>query len=166
MSIISFSETSYGDTHALFELHRSNPRGWSRSRLPADDAVPSPELMRIAVNKAIPLLEKGAKGSAKHRKCFTCHNQAIPVLALAEDRQCGFTVGQVNFERQVQHTATHIERGKKNYLDGRGQGGRAISAGYAMWVHEAGGHTSGDDDFSRFGIAEHENVHPPVGADV
>ena len=41
-------------------------------------------------------------------------------------------------------TGVYLDRGKKNYLDGRGQGGKFITAGYALWTLEAGGR--GPDD--------------------
>lgn len=114
------------------------------SSLCADDSVPSPDAIRAAINKSIPLLEKGTKGSAEQRKCFTCHSQAVPVLALAEVRKRGFAIDEKNFKKQLRHTSAHLERGKKKYLSGRGQGGKVISAGYALWTLEAGGHTPDD----------------------
>lgn len=56
------------------------------STLQADSPGPATEAIRNAIRKSIPLLEKGSAGSAKHRKCFTCHNQGLPVLALADSR--------------------------------------------------------------------------------
>lgn len=93
----------------------------------------------VAIRQAIPLLERGTAGSADQRTCFTCHNQAVPVFALAEARRRGFEVDQDNLERQIRHTADHLKRGLQNYRDGRGQGGKVISAGYALWTLEAGG---------------------------
>ena len=107
----------------------------------ADESVPAPDVIRAAINKSIPLLEKGTKGSADQRQCFTCHSQAVPVLALAEVRKRGFTIDEENFERQLQHTSAHLESGKQSYLDGRGQGGKVVTAGYALWALEAGGRT-------------------------
>src|SRR5260370_40491203 len=43
-------------------------------------AVPS------AVEKALPLLLKGAEGHVAKRTCFACHNQALPILAFATAR--------------------------------------------------------------------------------
>ena len=114
------------------------------SSLSANDSVPSPDVIRAAINKSIPLLEKGTKGSVEQRQCFTCHNQAVPVLALAEVRKRGFTIDEKNFDTQLRHTSAHLDRGKKNYLDGRGQGGKVITAGYALWTLEAGGRVPDD----------------------
>lgn len=110
------------------------------ARLSAQDRGPSPGAMRGAIEQSIPLLEKGSAGSADRRQCFTCHHQAIPVLAFAEARRRGFAIDEANFERQVQHTAAHLRRGRKGYLEGRGQGGKAVTAGYALWTLAAGGY--------------------------
>ena len=102
--------------------------------------LPSPDVIRDAIGRAIPLLEKGAAGSANERKCFTCHNQALPVMALSEAKSRGFAIDEANFTRQVNHTFKHLERGRKNYLEGKGQGGQVITAGYALRALEAGQH--------------------------
>ena len=44
--------------------------------LTADDA------MRTAVQRAIPLIEKSAATYIEERSCFSCHHQALTVMAL------------------------------------------------------------------------------------
>lgn len=101
---------------------------------------PSPDTIRAVVRQSIPLLEQGMAGSADQRKCFTCHHQAIPVMTLAEVKKRGLAIDEGKFKRQIEHTAAHLVRGRKDYLAGRGQGGKVISAGYALWTLEMGGH--------------------------
>ncbi len=109
------------------------------SKLFAQDANISLDAIRSAISKAIPQLEKGAAGSADQRTCFTCHNQALPVFALVEAKRRGFSVDETNLKQQIVHTTEHLQRGRKEYLEGRGQGGRVLTAGYALWALEAGG---------------------------
>jgi hypothetical protein len=118
--------------------------GLANCDLNANDSELTPDVIRDAISKSIPLLEKGSSGSADHRQCFTCHSQAIPVFALSEARRRGFNVDEDNLERQLKHTETHLARGQKNYLKGKGQGGGVITAGYALWALEAGGRTPDD----------------------
>ena len=100
----------------------------------ADDAI------RAAVKKAIPLLEAGAKGSMEKRKqCFTCHNQGLTVMALVAARGRGFEIDNTNLQRQLEFTAKFLEANRTNYLAGKGQGGAALTAGYALWTLENGG---------------------------
>ena len=108
-------------------------------RSPAEEAY-SPDKIRVAIRRAIPLLEKGSAGSAEQRKCFTCHSQAMPILALSRAQQRGFVVDEANFNRQMQHTSKHLEGGRQRYLEGKGQGGRVVTAGYALWALDSGGY--------------------------
>jgi len=106
----------------------------------AADVVPSNEAVKSAVVKSLPLLEAGARGSMEKRKqCFTCHNQALPILALTTARSRGITIDAENLRRQVQFTADFLEKNRTNYLAGKGQGGQALTAGYALWTLEMGG---------------------------
>ena len=89
---------------------------------------------RAAIQRAIPSLQQGAAVSAKERKCFTCHSQAMPVIALTEAANRGFIVDQDNIQRQIQHTWDHLDKGKTDYQAGKGQGGQVMTAGYAMWT--------------------------------
>jgi len=106
----------------------------------AKDLVPSDEAIRAAVAKSLSLLETGARGSMEKRKqCFTCHNQALPIMALNTARSRGITIDAENLRRQVQFTADFLGKNRTNYLDGKGQGGQALTAGYALWTLEMGG---------------------------
>lgn len=108
-------------------------------RVLADEKGPTPDELRTAIERAIPLLEKASAGSADERTCFTCHNQAVPIFALAEAKKRGFAINEENLQRQVRHTHEHLVRGKQDYLEGRGQGGKVHTAGYALWALEDGG---------------------------
>ena len=98
--------------------------------------------LRTAIEHAIPLLERASAGSADQRECFTCHNQGLPILALSEARRRGFEVDEENFQRQLDHTYGHLERNRDRYADGTGTGGKADTAGYALWSLSAGGRTA------------------------
>ncbi|WP_339734788.1 prenyltransferase/squalene oxidase repeat-containing protein [uncultured Gimesia sp.] len=105
----------------------------------AGESAPTPTAIKIAIRKSIPLIEKAAAGSARERKCFTCHNQALAVLVLDEAKQRGFTIDEANFQLQIDHTAAHLKRGLNNYQSGKGQGGGPDTASYALWTLELAG---------------------------
>jgi hypothetical protein len=96
------------------------------------------EPIRAAIERAIPLLERAAAGSADQRECFTCHNQGLPILALSEARRFGFAVDGDNHRRQIEHTFAHLDRNRQRFLDGKGTGGKGDTAGYALWALSAG----------------------------
>jgi Squalene-hopene cyclase C-terminal domain len=102
-----------------------------------DDEEPSEARIRSAVQHAIPLVEVATAGSADQRECFTCHHQAVPIIALTAADANGFKVDQENLERQIQRTITHLQRGYENYEQGKGQGGQVSTAGYALWALDA-----------------------------
>lgn len=95
---------------------------------------------RAAIEKSIPLIARAAAGSAKQRQCFTCHNQAMPILVMSYAKELGLKVDEQILNAQIKHTLRHLEKGVKNYKKGRGQGGQVLTAGYALWALEAGGH--------------------------
>src|SRR5262245_41305717 len=95
--------------------------------------------IRPAIERSLPLLERAAAGSADNRECFTCHSQGLPVLALSEARQAGFKIDEAAFQRQIDHTYAHLERNREKYAKGEGTGGKADTAGYALWTLTAGG---------------------------
>jgi hypothetical protein len=106
----------------------------------AEDVGPDHKVIEAAVVKSLPLLETGARGSMEKRKqCFTCHNQALPVMALTTARSRGIKIDTENLRRQVQFTADFLAKNQTNYMAGRGQGGQALTAGYALWTLEMGG---------------------------
>ncbi len=115
------------------------PAVWADEPQPASAASVSAAELTAAIQRSLALLETASAGSADQRKCFTCHSQAHPVIVLAEAQRRGFKIDQDNLDRQVRHTAKHLERGRRDYVDGRGQGGKADTAGYALWTLQSGG---------------------------
>ena len=106
----------------------------------AADVAPSVEALRAAVGKSLPLLTAGAHGSMEKReRCFTCHNQGLPILAFTTAQSRGVVIDAEELRKQVQFTADFLDRNRTNYLAGKGQGGQADTAGYALWALENGG---------------------------
>jgi len=107
---------------------------------PAAETAPTPADLRAAIEKSLPLLTAGAHGSMEKReRCFTCHNQGLPIMALATAQSRGFKIDAAEFAKQVKFTADFLEKNRTNYLAGKGQGGQADTAGYALWALENGG---------------------------
>lgn len=96
--------------------------------------APAEDRVRLAIERAVPLLERAAAGSADQRECFTCHNQGLPILALSEARRKGVPIDEANYQRQLDHTFAHLERNRDRFAEGVGTGGKADTAGYALWA--------------------------------
>ena len=103
-------------------------------------AAPNADTIRAAVAKSLPLLAAGARGSmAERERCFTCHNQGFPIMALAAAQSRGFRIDAGELQKQVKFTADFLEKNRANYLAGKGQGGQTDTAGYALWALDNGG---------------------------
>jgi hypothetical protein len=98
-----------------------------------------PAGVKEAVQKALPLLKKGAEGHVEKRTCFACHNQAIPIFALTTARTRGFTVTDADIKKQLDFIAEFLGKNRDEYREGKGQGGQADTAGYALLTLAAGG---------------------------
>lgn len=97
-----------------------------------------------AVRKAVTLLEKTAAVTNRERACFTCHSQGMPVLALKAARDKGFAVDATTLQATLEHTAEALKRNREKFRQGKGSGGEADSAGWALWTLAEGG-WAGDD---------------------
>ena len=132
-------------THRLFLLPLVGCLGLLIGPLALDTAVaadnaPSADAIKTAVAKSLPLLTAGARGSMEKReRCFTCHNQGLPIMALAAAQSRGFKIDAEELRKQVKFTADFLAKNQTNYIVGKGQGGQADTAGYALWALENGG---------------------------
>ena len=104
----------------------------------AQEQQPFLKQVEQAVERSLPLLEIAAAETVRQRQCFTCHGQAMSAVALVEAQQHGFQIDSQNLQRQLDHTFAHLERSKKLYDEGKGTGGQADTAGWALWGLEAG----------------------------
>jgi hypothetical protein len=106
----------------------------------ADPAPPTQDEIKAAVTKSLPLLTNAARVSKEERDgCFTCHNQGLPIMALSIAATRAFAVDQETLRDQVKFTAAFLTKHRAEYLEGKGQGGQADTAGYALWALEQGG---------------------------
>jgi hypothetical protein len=109
---------------------------------PASGPGPRPQAIRAAVNRALPLLVKAsAEEYPQHRDCFSCHNQAVPAIALDLARRRGFAVQADTLRAIAEHTESDLGTALADYRQGKGQPGSVIRAGYALWALEAAGWT-------------------------
>ena len=104
------------------------------------EIAPEPAIIRSAIEKSLPLLTAGARGSMEKRnRCFTCHNQGLPIMALSTAQSRGIAIDADELRKQVKFTADFLATNRENYLAGKGQGGQADTAGYALLALENGG---------------------------
>lgn len=108
------------------------PEG-EQKKLLTTDTDSSPKQIRKAVEKSIQLLEKSSAEYLKHRECFSCHHQAMPIVALKFLQRRGVTIDQDNIAAQVNHIRKNLLKNQTQLENGKGIGGQVDSAGYALW---------------------------------
>jgi len=109
------------------------------ARLPDAEAA-SPDAVRAAVEKAIPRIEASLAEYSRQRDCFACHHQGVGLLALTTAKSRGFPVDADLIREQGAFIATDLHGSLEAYQKGRGQGGGATRAGYALWALDLAGH--------------------------
>ena len=102
---------------------------------------PKEEAIRGAVAKALPVLWKGVDGHTAKRDCFTCHNHAVPLLAITTAKARGFDVPDTKLAEQVQFLTDHFECMRERLAKGNGPGpspvgGGADTTGYALFAFD------------------------------
>ena len=94
--------------------------------LGADDA------MRMAAQRAIPLIEKSAAIYTEQRDCFSCHHQALTVMTLSRAKLAGLSVRDDAISEQSKFTLEYFGDRKDRLPKGEGVPGGSYSAGYAL----------------------------------
>lgn len=100
--------------------------------------------VRSAVVAAVPKLVAGAQGHAEQKTCFACHNQALPALALTAAKARGIAIPEKFLAAQAEHIAGFFSDHKDELRAGKGTGGQATTAGYALFTLELSGHQPDD----------------------
>jgi Squalene-hopene cyclase C-terminal domain len=107
----------------------------------ADEPAVKQDALRGAIEKSLPLLMTGATGHRdnSNRGCFGCHNQGPPLFAVAAAKERGFKIDEAELGKHLTFIAKFLDGNRENYLQGKGTGGQADTAGYALWTLAAGG---------------------------
>lgn len=86
-----------------------------------------------AVEKGLPLVEQAAARYPEHRKCFSCHHQTLPMLAVVAARHSGVAADTALLESQADFTHAAFERELDDLRAGQGIGGKALTVSYGLW---------------------------------
>ncbi len=83
---------------------------------------------------ALPIVHKAVANYPAHRKCFACHHQTLPMLAILAG---GGTPSAADLET-VKSAAEHTHKSFTGQLEqlkaGEGIGGRAMTVSYGLWA--------------------------------
>ena len=87
-----------------------------------------------AVEKAVEVLQRGARAYPSHQSCFACHHQTLPALALKSAQSAGISIDQQLIPEQLQFTRKSFEERKARLGKGEHVGGRAATVSYGLWM--------------------------------
>lgn len=90
------------------------------------------EQILAAVERGIAVVEKGGRNYPTHRKCFACHHQTLPLLAIREARGAGARTDE-SLPAELTEFVVKSFRGKIDDLKaGENIGGKGLTVGYGL----------------------------------
>lgn len=116
---------------------------------------PTQVAIKAAAVKSLALLEKTAEEFTVHRDCFSCHHQALPVMALTMAKEKGLSFRPEVLTHQIQHTARFFDNNRKKFLDNAGTGGAVDTAGYGLLTLHVGGYLADETTDAVIGYLLH-----------
>jgi len=107
---------------------------------PASESALQPPLdterVREAVLRALPIIRQAGDNYPKNRKCFSCHHQTLPMLAMRDAKRHGLEVSAEFIPAQMDFTARSFVDKHDRLRGGTGIGGQAMTVAYGLWTYE------------------------------
>ncbi|MGQ0636126.1 MAG: hypothetical protein ACT4QC_16055 [Planctomycetaceae bacterium] len=106
----------------------------SAAGVAAADDNSAAEKLSHAIERGARVVMQAAKNYPTHRKCFACHHQTLPLLALTSAHSAGLAIDD-EVPRGILEFTTKSFSGKLDELrSGEGVGGRGLTVGYGLWT--------------------------------
>lgn len=90
--------------------------------------------VRVAAERGLAVLERGARAYPSNQSCFACHHQTLPLLAIKSAHDSGLRFDQNLFQEQRQFTRKSFDERKLRLAKGEHVGGRAATVSYGLWA--------------------------------
>ncbi|MFN0077310.1 MAG: prenyltransferase/squalene oxidase repeat-containing protein [Prosthecobacter sp.] len=90
--------------------------------------------METAVQRGLALVTTAASNWPKHKTCFSCHHQTLPMLSVIENSRAGHSIDPVWLKTQSDITHAYFEERIDDMLAGDHVPGGATTVGYGFWV--------------------------------
>ena len=103
----------------------------------ADEPAPTASLAEraaAALDRGLPLVTKAATNYPEHRKCFSCHHQTLPMMAIVAARDAGRAADQATLRSQAEFTHASFAKQLDDLRAGENIGGRGLTVGYGLWA--------------------------------
>jgi len=105
---------------------------------------------RLAIERGVELIRKSVDSYPKHRDCFSCHHQSVPLFALrmvagnpqareADGKRALFNANDRERAQQIiEFSRKSFERELPKLRAGEELDGRGLTLGYGLWTHDVG----------------------------
>jgi N-acyl-D-amino-acid deacylase len=108
----------------------------------ADDSPPPAQGtvdIEKAISRGLAIVQKAASNYPNHRKCFSCHHQTLPMLAMVTARDRKLPFDEKVLAEQAEFTHSSFRERIESMKEGRGVGGAAMTVGYGLWALDLAG---------------------------
>jgi mannose/cellobiose epimerase-like protein (N-acyl-D-glucosamine 2-epimerase family) len=86
------------------------------------------------LDRALAVVQKAAASYPKHRQCFSCHHQTMPMLAMVTVRKQHGVIDEKLLQDQAEFTHKSFKGELNGLKAGKGIGGKAMTVGYGLWA--------------------------------
>jgi N-acyl-D-amino-acid deacylase len=101
----------------------------------ADDAERSSKT-KEAIERGLKVVTRGAANYPQHRKCFSCHHQTLPLMAMAQAKDADYAIDSDVFDQQLHFTKTFFVGRIEKLPAGERIEGAAATITYGLWTYE------------------------------
>ncbi len=110
--------------------------------LPA--AEPISRDVGIAVRDGLKILKTATDNYPRHRDCFACHHQTLPLFAAVEAHRAGWLSSLEDWSHPQSFTARSFDSRRATLAEGKHVGGRAATVSYGLWTYHLGQQPAND----------------------
>ena len=111
----------------------------SAQQAPAD----APDIKTVVAD-GVKLVAAAAARYPEHRKCFSCHHQTLPLLAMQAAQRRGVESSAEQVNDILAFSYQSFRTRKESLLAGSGIGGRDMTVAYGLWTLELAGQKPDD----------------------
>ena len=93
-----------------------------------------PDNVESATRRGLVRVKQAASDWQKHKTCFSCHHQTLPMLAALEGERAGFPLDKAWLKSQADTTLSYFEERIEEMDGGDHVPGGAATAGFGFWA--------------------------------
>ena len=117
-----------------FPAVATKPAAKSSANADPQQSAADPAKIQQAMTRGLTIVQKAAANYPKHRECFSCHHQTLPMLAMTASRSRGASIDETILKEQGEFSLESFTGRKTQLNEGTGIGGRSMTVAYGLWA--------------------------------